>query len=205
MQGLLPLVTAKDKRCGGSSAADGQKVPKSVMAADRFPGRPRAREDRRTGPAAPRLGGTTDTGYLLKPPSNPTGATRVAISPVPRSKEATSARPASAPHRPNHAMTVANIFIGFRCAGSVRLIQSPLVLSMSPPELLRRSPVPLRFPFSGCAYRIKWREPLQAPCAACRHPRQPVCRVSSMDSIRCWARRSTSAALCSPWASAWNS
>lgn len=118
------------------------------MAADRFPGRPRAREDRRASPAAPRRGGTTNTGYLLKPPSNPTGATRVAISPVPRSKEATSARPASAPHRHNHAMTVANIFIAFRCAGSVRLIQSPLVLSMSPPELLRRSPVPLRFPFS---------------------------------------------------------
>ncbi len=175
------------------------------MAADRFPGRPRAREDRRASPAAPRRGGTTDTGHRLTPPSNPTGATRVAISPVPRSQEATSARPASAPHRHNHAMTIANIFIGFRCAGSVRLIQSPLVLSMSPPELLHRSPVPLRFPFSGCAYRIKWREPLQVPYAARRHPRWPVCRVSSMDSIRCWARRSTSAALCSRWVSAWNS
>lgn len=175
------------------------------MAADRLPGRPRAREARRANPAPPPRGGTTDTGRLLKPPSNPTGANRAALSPAPWSKEATSARPASAPHRYNHAMTVANIFIAFRCAGSVRLIQSPLVLSMSPPEPRCRSPVPLRFPFSGCAYRIKWREPLQAPSAAVHYPRRPVCRVSSMDSIKCWARRSTSATPCSRWASAWNS
>lgn len=144
-------MTAEGKRDSGQPAADGQKVLKMVMVADRFPGRPRAGEDRRTAPDAPRGRDTTDTGHPLTLSSTSVSASRAAALPAPRFRPATSARPASTLHRHNHAMTAANIFIAYSDTGPVRFVRSPLVLTKYrplPPELLCRASVPLRFPFS---------------------------------------------------------
>lgn len=122
-------MTAEGKRDSGQPAADGQKVLKMVMVADRFPGRPRAGEDRRTAPDAPRGRDTTDTGHPRTLSSTSVSASRAAALPAPRFRPATSTRPASTLHRHNHAMTAANIFIACSDTGPVRFVRSPLVLT----------------------------------------------------------------------------